>query len=240
MDDLESQDGLDGQKPESDANSLEGSSAVADSEVHNTEEGEGATVAVSPDVGEEPAVEEVPENANPNLKWYVVQAYSGFELKVRDALEERVRHAGLESKFGKVHVPQEKVVEIVRGEKKTTNRKFFPGYILVQMELDEETWHLVKETPKVSGFVGDRTDPQPVPEEEVRKVLDQMEEGALSPKARMNFNPGDVVKVVHGALNGLSGTVEEVRPKTGTIKVMFSIFGRSTPVELEYVQVEKV
>jgi transcriptional antiterminator NusG len=174
-----------------------------------------------------------------SLAWYVVHAYSGFELKAKQALEERIRHAHMDSLFGDIHVPQEKVVELIKGQKKTSNRKFFPGYILVQMVLNQDTWHLVKETPKISGFIGDATDPSPLSEEEVKRIVSQVEEGSASPRSRISFEQGETVKVVDGPFADFSGTVEEVRPEKGKVKVLISIFGRATPVELDYMQVEK-
>lgn len=173
------------------------------------------------------------------LAWYVVHAYSGFELKAKQALEERIRLAKMEALFGDIHVPQEKVVELVKGQKKTSNRKFFPGYILVQMVLNQDTWHLVRETPKITGFIGDATDPAPLSEEEVTRIVSQVAEGATSPKARISFDQGETVKVVDGPFAEFSGTVEEVRPEKGKVKVLISIFGRATPVELDFMQVEK-
>jgi transcriptional antiterminator NusG len=173
------------------------------------------------------------------LQWYVVQAYAGFEMKAKQALEERIRLNNLQHLFGEVHVPQETVVELVKGQKKTSTRKFFPGYILVQMFLNEETWHLVKETPKISGFVGDATTPQPITEDEVSRIFSQVEEGAASPRSKMNFEQGDAVKVVDGPFAEFNGTIEEVRPEKGKVKVLISIFGRATPVELDFMQVEK-
>lgn len=174
------------------------------------------------------------------MNWYVVQAYAGFESKAKQALEERVRLNKLTHLFGEVHVPQETVVELVKGQKKTSTRKFFPGYILVQMVMNEESWHLVKETPKISGFVGDATSPQPMSEDEVQRIFNQVAEGAEAPKAKMNFKQGDSVKVIDGPFAEFNGTIEEVKPDKGKVKVMISIFGRSTPVELDFMQVEKV
>jgi transcriptional antiterminator NusG len=175
----------------------------------------------------------------PKMNWYVVQAYAGFEMKAKQALEERIRLNNLTALFGEVHVPQETVVELVKGQKKTSTRKFFPGYILVQMVMNEETWHLVKETPKVSGFVGDATSPQPMGEDEVKRIFSQVEEGAASPRSKMNFEQGDAVKVIDGPFAEFNGTIEEVRPEKGKVKVLISIFGRATPVELDFMQVEK-
>jgi len=173
------------------------------------------------------------------LRWYVVHAYSGFELKAKQALEERIRALGFGEEFGEIHVTQEMVVELIRGQKKTSNRKFFPGYILVQMKMNENTWHLVKETPKITGFVGNASDPQPMSEEEVSRILEQIEEGSTSPKARMHFEQGDAIKVKDGPFTDFMGTVEAVSPEKGKVKVLISIFGRATPVELDFIQVEK-
>lgn len=183
--------------------------------------------------------EQSEKDGQPRLAWYVVHAYSGFELKAKQALEERIRQAKMDSLFGEIHVPQEKVVELVKGQKKTSSRKFFPGYILVQMVLDQDTWHLVRETPKITGFIGDATDPAPLSDEEVRRIISQVEEGAASPKARISFDQGETVKVIEGPFAEFSGTVEEVRPEKGKVKVLVSIFGRATPVELDFMQVEK-
>jgi transcription termination/antitermination protein NusG len=177
---------------------------------------------------------------NPKLQWYAVNAYSGFEGKVKQALLDRIRLNSMEPFFGDVQVPQETVVELVKGQKKTSNRKYFPGYVLVEMIMNEDTWHLVKETPKVSGFVGNATDPSPLLPEEVARILMQVEEGAVTPAARMKFEEGETVKVVDGPFAEFNGTIEEVKPEKGKLKVLISIFGRATPVELDFVQVEKV
>jgi transcription termination/antitermination protein NusG len=172
-------------------------------------------------------------------QWYVVHTFSGYEQKVKAALEERIRSQGKAERFGEILVPVEKVMELVKGKKKTSSRKFFPGYILVHMELDDETWHVVKETPKVTGFVGGTTNPAPVSEEEVRAITQQMEEGAVKPKPRVLFSVGESVKVVDGPFVDFNGIVEEVRPDKGKLRVLISIFGRATPVELDFVQVER-
>jgi transcriptional antiterminator NusG len=172
-------------------------------------------------------------------QWYVVHTFSGYEQKVKAALEERIRSMGKADKFGEILVPVEKVMELVKGKKKTSSRKFFPGYILVQMELDDDTWHVVKETPKVTGFVGGTTNPAPVSDEEVRTITQQMEEGAVKPKPRVLFSVGESVKVVDGPFVDFNGIVEEVRPDKGKLRVLISIFGRATPVELDFVQVER-
>ncbi len=172
-------------------------------------------------------------------QWYVVHTYSGYEQKAKAALEERVRALGRSEQFGDVLVPAEKIVELVKGRKKTSSRMFFPGYILVQMELNDETWHIVKSTPKVTGFVGGATKPDPIPEEEVREITDQMAEGAARPKPKILFDVGESVKVIDGPFSDFNGTVEEVKGDKGKVRVLISIFGRATPVELDFIQVEK-
>jgi transcriptional antiterminator NusG len=188
-------------------------------------------------------------NQNPDLKWYVVHAHSGFEMKAKQALEERIRTHKLGHLFGDIRVPQEMmaidglggetVVELVRGQKKTSNRKFFPGYVLVQMVLNQDTWHLVKETPKISGFIGDPANPAPLSNEEVSRITEQVEEGTTSPRSKANFEQGETVKVIDGPFTDFNGTIEEVKPEKGKVKVLISIFGRATPVELDFIQVEK-
>jgi len=172
-------------------------------------------------------------------QWYVVHTYSGYEQKAKAALEERIKALGKEDLFGEVLVPAEKVVELVKGRKKTSSRMFFPGYIFVNMDLNDDTWHIVKSTPKVTGFVGDATKPEPVPESEVREITDQMAEGAARPKPKVLFETGENVKVVDGPFADFNGTVEEVKADKGKLRVLISIFGRATPVELDFVQVEK-
>jgi transcriptional antiterminator NusG len=172
-------------------------------------------------------------------QWYVIHTDSGYEHKAKAALEERVRALGKESQFGDVLVPAEKVVELVKGRKKTSSRMFFPGYMLVNMELNDETWHIVKSTPKVTGFVGGATQPAPIPESEVREITHQMAEGAARPKPKVLFEAGEQVKVIDGPFQDFNGVVEEVKPDKGKLRVLISIFGRATPVELDFVQVEK-
>jgi transcriptional antiterminator NusG len=188
-----------------------------------------------------------PSTASTGKKWYVVHTYSGFEQKAKAALEERVRSLrqhddtrAIADRFGDVVVPVERVQELGKGgQRKVSNRKFFPGYIFVNMELDDETWHVVKDTPKVTGFVGHSTSPPEVPASEVEAIKQQMEEGALRPKPKVLFEVGEAVKVVDGPFQDFNGTVEEVRPEKGKVRVLISIFGRATPVELDFVQVEK-
>lgn len=173
------------------------------------------------------------------LRWYVVHTYSGFENRVKTALEEKVRAMGLGHKIKEVLIPSESVVELVKGERKTSNRKFFPGYILVQMELDDQTWHVVKSTPKVTGFIGSRTEPAVIPDEDVQSIVAQMAEGKEKPKPKYSFEKGDSVRVVDGPFINFNGVVEEVRPDKGKLRVLVSIFGRPTPVELDFIQVTK-
>ena len=178
-----------------------------------------------------------PERAN--LPWYVVHTYSGFEQMVKASLEERIRVEKLEDKFGNILVPQETVVELVRGQKKTSTRKFLPGYIVVQMKLDDQTWHFVSETPKVTGFVGDSQEPMPLTKKEVENLVQQIEGGGQRPKPKVSFEEGDSIKVIDGPFADFNGTVDEVKPDKGKLRVLISIFGRNTPVELDFVQVEK-
>ena len=171
--------------------------------------------------------------------WYIVHTHTGFEDKVKDALLERVRMAGQEELFGEILVPSEQVVEMVKGTRKTSERKFFPGYILINMELNDATWHTVQDTTRVTGFVGDSRNPQPLPERDALKIIGRIEEGASKPKPKVVFEEGDPVRVVEGPFANFQGVVDEVFPDKGRVKVMVSIFGRSTPVELEYIQVSK-
>jgi transcriptional antiterminator NusG len=172
-------------------------------------------------------------------KWYVVHTYSGYENKVKSALEEKIRASGKEDLFGDILVPSEKVVEMAKGVKRTTSRKFFPGYILINMDLNDESWHLVKSIPKVTGFVGGQETPPTVPDEEIEKITRQMEEGAVRPKPKVLFDRGENVRVIDGPFTNFTGIVEEVKPDKGKLRVLVSIFGRATPVELDFIQVEK-
>jgi len=172
-------------------------------------------------------------------KWYVVHTYSGYEHKAKAALEERIKSLGKSELFGEVLVPAEKVVELVKGRKKTSSRKFFPGYILVNMTLNDDTWHVVKATPKVTGFVGDARNPSPISEDEVRDITMQMAEGAARPKPKVQFEAGESVKVIDGPFQDFNGVVEDVKADKGKLRVLISIFGRATPVELDFVQVER-
>jgi transcriptional antiterminator NusG len=174
------------------------------------------------------------------LKWYVVHAYSNFENKVKLSLEERIKLHGLEEKFGDILVPTEEVVEMRDGQKRRSERKFFPGYVLVQMELDEETWHLVKEVPKVLGFIGGSSDrPAAITEAEANAILNRVVEGIDKPRPKVLFEPGEVVRVVDGPFNDFSGVVENVNYDKSKLRVAVQILGRPTPVELNFGQVEK-
>lgn len=173
------------------------------------------------------------------LNWYIIHVYSGFENKVKKNLEERIATFAHPEKFGEVVVPTEEVVELVKGKRKTSSRKFYPGYILVRMELDEESWHLVKNTAKVTGFLGGRDRPVPIPDEEAEQIIHRMEAGKNKPQPKFYFEAGDEVRVIDGPFTNFNGTVEDVNPEKGKLKVLVSIFGRSTPVELDFVQVSK-
>lgn len=174
------------------------------------------------------------------LRWYVVHAYSGFEAKVKSSLQEHVKLAGMEDLFGEILIPTEEVVEVRDGNKRKSERKFFPGYVLVQMEMNDETWHLVKDVPKVMGFIGGTKDkPAPISEKEAQAILNSVQEGSEKPKPKVLYEAGEVVRVIDGPFNDFNGVVEEVDYDKSRLKVAVSIFGRSTPVDLEFGQVEK-
>lgn len=173
------------------------------------------------------------------LKWYIVNCQTGCENTAKASIEDRVKTAGLEDEFGEILVPSENIVELVKGKKSTRSRKFFPGYIFVQMKLSDKTWHLVRSSSKVTGFVGGKSKPPEVPEDQVLRVTKQMESGADKPKPKIAFNVGESVMVIDGPFSNFNGTVEEINEEKGKVKVSVSIFGRPTPVELDYVQVEK-
>jgi transcriptional antiterminator NusG len=173
-------------------------------------------------------------------RWYVVHVYSGFEKKIASAIKEQAAQKGLADHFDEVLVPAEEVVEVRRGQKVNSERKFFPGYVLVKMELTDDAWHLVKNTPKVTGFLGTKTRPSPITEAEAERIMKQTQEGVEHPRPSVIFQIGEQVRVADGPFTSFNGTVEEIDEEKGRVKVSVSIFGRSTPVELEYGQVEKV
>ena len=189
-----------------------------------------------------PAITQVLLSApiNPDMRWYVIHAYSGMEKTVERNIVERITRAGMETKFGRILVPMEEVVEIKNGQKKTTERKFFPGYVLVEMVMNDETWHLIKHTNKVTGFVGGaKNRPAPISEAEVMKIVIQMQEGTDKPRHKVEFIVGEFVRVKDGPFTDFTGSVEDVNYEKSKVRVAVTIFGRSTPVELEFSQIEK-
>lgn len=179
------------------------------------------------------------EPMHKEMKYYVVTTYSGYENKVKLALEDRIAQSGLEENFGEILIPTETVQEVVRGKKKISERKFFPGYIFLQMALTDESWHLVKNTPKVTNFVGNQK-PAAVTDQEIMKIMSRMEAGQETPIQIIRFQEGDSIRVVDGAFKGFNGSVDVVKAEKQKVVVLVSIFGRATPVELEYTQVEKL
>lgn len=175
-----------------------------------------------------------------SLRWYVVQAFSGYEKSVKRSLEERIIRFDMQSKFGEILVPTEEVVEMRDGKKRRSERKFFPGYVLVEMEMDDDTWHLVKDAPRVLGFIGGKKDePAPISKKEVDSILNRIQEGTDKPKPKVLFEAGELVRIIDGPFNDFNGVVEEVDYDKSRMRVSVSIFGRSTPVDLQFVQVEK-
>ncbi len=174
------------------------------------------------------------------LRWYVVHAYSNFEHKVKKSLQERIEFDGMQDKFGEILVPTEEVVEMKDGQKRRSERKFYPGYVLVQMDMDEESWHLVKSVPKVLGFIGGTSDkPAPISEKEAESIVQRVQEGVDKPRPKVLFEPGELVRVVDGPFNDFNGVVEQVNYEKSRLQVAVQILGRSTPVELDFAQVEK-
>ncbi len=177
---------------------------------------------------------------NPDMRWYVVHAYSGMEKAVERNIQERINRVGMQDKFGRILVPMEEVVEVKNGQKKTTERKFFPGYVLVEMIMDDDTWHLIKHTNKVTGFVGGaKTRPSPISQAEVDKIVNQMQEGTEKPRHKVEFEVGEYVRVKDGPFTDFNGSVEDVNYDKSKVRVSVTIFGRATPVELEFSQIEK-
>ena len=179
-------------------------------------------------------------SSNPDFRWYVVHAYSGMEKAVERNIIERIQRSGMQAKFGRILVPTEEVVEMKNGQKKTTERRFFPGYVLVEMIMDDESWHLVKHTNKVTGFVGGaKNRPAPISQDEVQKIVSQMQEGSDKPRHKVEFMVGELVRVKEGPVTDFNGSIEEVNYEKNKVRVSVTIFGRATPVELEFGQIEK-
>src|SRR5881227_2857027 len=198
--------------------------------------GNGAETGALPAEGAA-AVAEQPRN--PNMKWYIIHSYSGFERKVKESLESRVHAFGLEDKIGRVLIPTESVTEVRGGKKYTVERMFYPGYVLVEMDMDDHVWHVVKSTPRVTGFVGTGQQPTPLSEEEVQHIVYRVSEAKDKPKLKVKFEKNESVKITEGPFASFDGIVDDVNEDRQTVKVMVTIFGRSTPVELEFSQVEK-
>ncbi len=177
---------------------------------------------------------------NPNMRWYIIHSYSGFERKVKESLESRVQAFGLQQKIGTVLIPTEAVTEVRNGKKYTVERMFYPGYVLVEMDMNDEVWHVVKSTPRVTGFVGTGQQPTPLSEEEVQHIVYRVSEAKDKPKLKVKFEKNESVRITEGAFASFTGVVDDVNEDRSTLKVMVTIFGRSTPVELEFGQVEKV
>ncbi len=194
-------------------------------------------------VEEEKGTEATPapeSEENSDFHWYAIHTYSGFENKVKGSLMERMKAMGHGDDLVEVLVPSEEVVELHKGKRRVSERKIYPGYILVKMRLNDEVWHVVKDTPKITGFVGSKTAPSPLADDEVKEILDQMTEDSTKPKPKVMFRHGEPIRVIDGPFNNFVGVVEEVNAERGKLKVMVSIFGRSTPVELDFLQVEKL
>lgn len=201
-------------------------------------EGEQATGSEEESVKPEEEAEEAAEN--PNMRWYVLHAYSGYEKKVKELLTERLRQAGLSDRVGQILVPEEDVVEVKGGRRRISTRKFYPGYVMIQMEMDEKLWYVVKDTPKITGFLGDASTPVPLTGQEVSRIKEQMSGVATAPRPKHIYDVGESVRVIDGPFANFTGVLEEVNAERGKVKVMVTIFGRSTPVELEFSQIEKV
>src|SRR6266404_5802908 len=201
------------------------------------EQKNGTLEAADPQAPEAGAMTEQPRN--PNMKWYIIHSYSGFERKVKESLESRVRAFALEDKIGRVLIPTESVTEVRGGKKYTVERMFYPGYVLVEMDMDDHVWHVVKSTPRVTGFVGTGQQPTPLSDEEVQNIVYRVGESKDKPKLKVKFEKNEKVKITEGPFASFTGVVDEVNEDRETLKVMVTIFGRSTPVELEFGQVEK-
>jgi transcription termination/antitermination protein NusG len=202
--------------------------------------GDGAEAPAGEEAAAEGAFQGVEPPRNPNMRWYIVHSYSGFERKVKESLESRVQAFGLEDKIGRVLIPTEPVTEIRGGKKYTTERMFYPGYVLVEIDMDDNVWHVVKSTPRVTGFLGTGQRPTPLTEDEVNQIVYRVAEGKDKPKLRVKFEKNEAVRITEGPFATFTGVVDEVNEDRETLKVMVTIFGRSTPVELDFLQVEKL
>jgi len=191
---------------------------------------------------EESLAEETPVSEEPpsNKRWYVIHAYSGYEAKVKFNLEEQFENSSFKEKLGEILIPTEEVVEVRKGKKKVSSRKFYPGYVLIRVDMDQDIWYMIKNTPKVTGFLGGGQGPVPLPEGEVKLILDQMKGESARPKPKFSFEKGESVRVIEGPFLNFNGVVEDVNDDKGKVRVMVSIFGRATPVELEFPQIERV
>ena len=204
-----------------------------------------AEVVVAPTATTEAAAQETTEapkrkkSTREDLKWYIIHAQTSFEARAKASLEENIVRAKKEDEFGEVLIPVESVVELVKGQRKSTERKFYPGYMLVQMILTDENWHIIKSTPRITGFVGSARKPPALSTKEVERIMGQMVEGRSQAKPKYSFKEGDNVRVIDGPFSNFNGTVEEVKPEKSKLRVLVSIFGRATPVELDFIQVEK-
>ncbi len=190
--------------------------------------------------GEGQAESAITQPVNPNMKWYIVHTYSGFERKVKESLESRIKAFGLEGRIGRVLIPTEPVTEVRGGKKYTTERMFYPGYVLVEMDMDDHVWHVVKSTPRVTGFVGTGQQPTPLSTEEVNQIVYRVAESKERPKLKVKFEKNESVRITDGPFQNFTGVVDEINEDRETLKIMVTIFGRATPVELEFGQVEKV
>ena len=188
---------------------------------------------------QEPEAPQEPER-NPNFRWYILHAYSGFERKVKESLESRIQAFGLESRFGRIMIPTEPVTETVNGKKRTIERVFLPGYVLIEMELDNQIWHIIKDTPRVTGFLGTGDKPVALSEEEISSLLNRSDEAKEKPRQKIRFEKNESVRITDGPFANFNGIVDEINEDRETLKVMVTIFGRSTPVELEFGKVEKI
>jgi transcription termination/antitermination protein NusG len=211
--------------------------------MEETEKDQSAESEQTPEIGaaQEPAEASAAEPVgNPRMKWYIIHAYSGFERKVKESLESRIRAFGLEARMGRVLIPTETVTEIRNNKKYTRESMFYPGYVLVEMDMDDEVWHMVKSTPRVTGFVGTGQQPTPLSDDEVKQIVYRVADSREKPKLKIKYEKNETVRITEGPFATFSGVVDEVNEDRETLKVMVTIFGRSTPVELEFGQVEKV